>query len=381
MQYVPFGQHGFQVSRLGMGMMRLPTREEDGKKVIDREAAIALVRHGVDQGVSYVDTAYGYHNGESEIVTGLALKDGYREKVTLTTKLPLWLVEEEKDMNRLLDEQLRKLDVPYVDFYILHAVSRDRFHKMQAFHYQDFLRQALKDGRIRHTGFSFHDDKDAFLEVLRDFDGWGMAQIQFNYLDDDRQATVEGLREAGRRGVPIVVMEPLRGGALANPPQNVRALMEGYEKQCSAVEWAFAYVADFPEVATILSGMTTMEQLDDNLRIFDGLTVNGLTDKDKALIAQLKQAYLSRMPVGCTGCEYCVPCPGGVSIPQVFRGYNESKMFDDPARFRRGYQELEKNEHDGSRCLSCGRCEGLCPQHLPIIDWLQKIDREYRALV
>lgn len=381
MQYVPFGQHGFQVSRLGMGMMRLPTREEDGKKVIDREAAIALVRHGVDQGVSYVDTAYGYHNGESEIVTGLALKDGYREKVTLTTKLPLWLVEEEKDMNRLLDEQLRKLDVPYVDFYILHAVSRDRFHKMQAFHYQDFLRQALKDGRIRHTGFSFHDDKDAFLEVLRDFDGWGMAQIQFNYLDDDRQATVEGLREAGRRGVPIVVMEPLRGGALANPPQNVRALMEGYEKQRSAVEWAFAYVADFPEVATILSGMTTMEQLDDNLRIFDGLTVNGLTDKDKALIAQLKQAYLSRMPVGCTGCEYCVPCPGGVSIPQVFRGYNESKMFDDPARFRRSYQELEKNEHDGSRCLSCGRCEGLCPQNLPIIDWLQKIDREYRALV
>ena len=144
MQYVPFGQHGFQVSRLGMGMMRLPTREEDSKKVIDREAAIALVRHGVDQGVSYVDTAYGYHNGESEIVTGLALKDGYREKVTLTTKLPLWLVEEEKDMNRLLDEQLRKLDVPYVDFYILHAVSRDRFHKMQAFHYQDFLRQASR---------------------------------------------------------------------------------------------------------------------------------------------------------------------------------------------------------------------------------------------
>lgn len=379
MQYVPFGDHGFSVSRLGMGMMRLPTREENGQKMIDREAAIALVRHGIDQGISYVDTAYGYHNGESEIVTGLALKNGYREKVTLTTKLPLWLVKEEKDMNRLLDEQLKKLDVPYVDFYILHAVSRDRLHQMQALHYQDFLRQALRDGRIRHTGFSFHDDHAAFLETLQDFDQWGMAQIQFNYLDDDRQATEEGLHAAGRMGVPIVVMEPLRGGALANPPDNVRALMETNEKQRSAVEWAFAYVANFPEVATILSGISTMEQMDDNLRIFDSLRPNSLTESEKQLIRQLKQAYLSRMPVGCTGCEYCIPCPGGVSIPSVFRAYNESKMFDDPQRFLRAYENMEKESRDGGKCLSCGRCESLCPQHLPISHWLQTIDREYRA--
>ncbi len=378
MQYVPFGSHGFSVSRLGMGMMRLPTREENGQKTIDREAAIALVRHGIDQGISYVDTAYGYHNGESEIVTGLALKNGYREKVTLTTKLPLWLVKEEKDMNRLLDEQLKKLDVPYVDFYILHAVNRDRLHQMQALHYQDFLRQALRDGRIRHTGFSFHDDQAAFLETLQDFDQWGMAQIQFNYLDDDRQATEEGLHAAGRMGVPIVVMEPLRGGALANPPDNVRALMEANQKQRSAVEWAFAYVANFPEVATILSGINTMEQMDDNLRIFNSLRPDSLTEEEKQLIRQLKQAYLSRMPVGCTGCEYCIPCPGGVSIPNVFRAYNESKMFNDHQRFLRAYENMEKESRDGGKCLSCGRCESLCPQHLPIAHWLQTIDREYR---
>lgn len=378
MQYVPFGKHGFDVSRLGFGCMRLPTRTEGDQRVVDQEAAVALIRRGIDGGVTYVDTAYPYHGGESEIVVGKALKNGYREKVTLTTKLPIWAVNEEKDMNRLLDEQLKKLDVPYVDFYLLHAMNNERMDKMVAFHYKDFLAQAVRDGRIKRPGFSFHDGKEAFLRILHDYDNWGMAQIQFNYLDDQEQATVDGLREAGRMGIPIVVMEPLRGGALANPPKNVRELMENHPRKRSAVEWAFAYVADYPEVATILSGMSNQQQLDDNLRVFDTLTVGGMTDADRQFAKELKQAYLSRMPVKCTACQYCQPCPQGVHIPDIFQAYNSGKMFDNMGQFQWRYREMTEKSFDASNCVQCGACEAACPQHLSIIDWLQTIDKEYR---
>ena len=376
MQYVPFGKHGFDVSRLGFGCMRLPTVKDGDRDVIDREKAIGMIRHGIDEGITYVDTAYPYHGGESETVVGLALKDGYREKVTLTTKLPVWAVNEEKDMNRLLDEQLKKLDVPYLDFYLLHAMGKDRIEKMQAFHYKDFFKQAVKDGRVKHPGFSFHDDHDTFLRLLNDYDGWGMAQIQFNYLDDEEQAGEAGLREAGKRGVPIVVMEPLRGGALANPPQNVKELIDQNPRKRSAVEWAFAYIADYPEVATILSGMSTPEQLDDNLRIFDHLTVGGMTEDDRAFAKELKKAYLSRMPVKCTGCEYCQPCPQGVHIPDIFEAYNAARMFDQPGRFTSSYARRIAQRQDVSQCVQCGACEAACPQHLNIIDMLQTAQSE-----
>ena len=373
MQYVPFGHHGFSVSRLGFGCMRLPTRKEGDQDVLDEQRAIALVRRGVDGGISYIDTAYAYHNGQSETLLAKALKDGYRERVTLTTKLATWAVNEEKDMNRLLDEQLRKLDVAYLDFYILHALNHDSFAKMQSFHYQDFFRQALKDGRIRHTGFSFHDDNAVFHQIMDDFDGWDMAQIQFNYLDDEHQATEEGLRYAGKRGVPVVVMEPLRGGALANPPAEVRAMMERYPVQCSPVEWAFRYVGDFDQVAVMLSGMSDEAQVQDNLRIFENVRPGCLSDADKRLIARLRAGYRKRMPIGCTGCAYCVPCPRGVGIPRVFAAYNEAAMFDRMADFPRRYQSFAENEQDAGRCVRCGLCEGKCPQHLPIRDWLQTV--------
>ena len=377
MQYVPFGKLPFRVSRLGFGTMRLPRIEGEDNK-IDRERAINLIRRGIDGGISYVDTAYGYHAGESEIVTGLALKDGYREKVTLTTKLPHWCVNEEKDMNRLLDEQLKKLDVPYLDFYILHALNREAYEKMCAFNYKPFLEQALKDGRIRHTGFSFHDDKDAFLHILNDWDKWEMAQIQHNYLDDENQATEEGLREAGRQGVSIVVMEPLRGGALANPPSNVRAMIDAHESKRSPVDWAFRYLADYPEVATILSGRSTEEQLEDNLRVFENLTVNGMTEQDRAFTKELKKAYLSRKPIGCTACQYCQPCPQGVKIPNIFGAYNHAQMFDHPEEFADRYAKMKEKGEDGSLCVGCGACETACPQQLNIREWLEKIESEQK---
>ena len=377
MQKVPFGKLGFDVSRLGMGCMRLPTMQKDGKTVINREAAISMIRSGIDQGINYVDTAYPYHDGESEIVVGQALKDGYREQVKLATKLPIWLVKEEKDMNRLLDEQLKKLDVPYVDFYLLHAMNKDRMELMRSLNYKKFFQEALADGRIRHAAFSFHDDKDCFLDILHDYDNWSMAQIQYNYLDDDKQATEEGLKAAGKAGVPLVIMEPLRGGALANPPADVQQLMDGYEVKRSAVEWAFSYVANYAEVATILSGMSSQQQLDENIRIFDSLTVGGLTDADKAFVKQIKETYLARVPIGCTGCRYCVPCPNDVFIPSVFHSYNENAMLGQDWKHNWGYGNLVKDGHDASKCVGCGACEAQCPQSLPIIELLSKIDGEY----
>ena len=377
MQYVPFGKLGFQVSRLGFGTMRLP-RVEGEDNLIDRERAIALIRKGIDGGISYVDTAYGYHASESEIVTGLSLKDGYRDKVTLTTKLPHWAVNEEKDMNRLLDEQLKKLDVPYLDFYILHSLNREAYDKMNAFNYKAFLNGAIKDGRVRHVGFSFHDDKDAFLHILNDWDQWEMAQIQYNYLDDENQATEEGLRAAGKRGVSLVIMEPLRGGVLANPPADVKDLIDNHEPKRSPVDWAFRYIADYPEVVTILSGMSTEEQLEDNLRIFDTLTVNGMTEEDKAFTKALKQKYLARQPIGCTACQYCQPCPQGVKIPTIFSAYNNARMFDKPEGFKHRYAMLKEKGEDGSQCIGCGACESACPQQLPIREWLEKIDNEVK---
>lgn len=373
MNYVPFTDLGFDVSRLGFGMMRLPTMKNDqGHDVINRAEAIRMVRRAIDQGLNYVDTAYGYHGGESEIVTGLALKEGYRERVKLTTKLPQWLVNEHADMDRLLDEQLKKLDVPYVDFYLLHALNREAFHKLQRLDYKSFIKRAKVDGRIKHIGFSFHDEHDAFLEIVDDYDGWELAQIQLNYLDDEYQAGEKGMRYAGQRGIGVVVMEPLRGGAIVNPPSSVRVMMDGFEKQYSPVEWAFRYAGDFKEVVTILSGMTAMEQVEDNLDIFTRVAVGNLTEQDRAFVKGLKKAYLERIAIGCTRCDYCQPCPQGVLIPRVFAAVNDAYMFEDNARFDGAYRQIAAKGGDGARCVACGQCEDACPQHLPIIRLLEE---------
>ncbi len=378
MQTVPFGKTGHQVSRLGFGMMRLPTFVIEGdKRVIDRPEAIRMLRHGIDKGINYVDTAYGYHDGESEIVTGLGLKDGYREKVLLTSKLPQWLVEKEEDMDRLLDEQLKKLDVSYLDFYLLHALHDEAFKKLQRLNYPKFLEKAKADGRIRHAGFSFHDDHEVFLRIIDDYP-WDMAQIQFNYLDDQFQAGLDGLLYAGEKGISVVVMEPLRGGALANPPESIRESMQNEGSGYSPVEWAFRYAGDFPQVVTILSGMSTMEQVEDNLRIFEQVKPNSLTEQQHAFIKDIKGQYLSRVKIGCTACDYCQPCPHGVKIPRIFKIYNESYMFNNLNALKWNYNALIKEDADGSLCVACGACEAVCPQQLPIIDTLKVIDAEAR---
>lgn len=375
MEKIAFTDLGFEVSRLGFGAMRMPTVQVNNEAAIDEEKAIAMIRHAIDQGVNYIDTAYAYHGGASEPLVAKALKDGYREKVVLATKLPCWLVETREDMDRFLDEQLQKLETDYIDFYLLHALSKTGFEKMQSLGYDDFLDKALAAGKIKYPSFSFHDDYDAFHTILHAYP-WKMAQVQMNFLDDENQATLKGIREAADMGIGVVIMEPLRGGALANPPQVVKDLYSKFPVKRSAAEWAFRYLYDMPQVMTILSGMSSMEQVTDNLEIFKHSTVNCMDETEHALLKQVKEAYLSRMKTRCTGCAYCQPCPMGVVIPRIFTGYDNAVMLDTEKDFHNGYDNFVEKKIDASQCISCGKCEGDCPQHLPIIDLLKEIHQE-----
>ena len=354
-------------SALGFGCMRLPTANGH----IDEQRAITMIRHAIDQGVRYVDTAWPYHGGESEIVVGKALKDGYREKVTLTTKLPVWEVKKHEDMMSLLDRQLEKLQTDHVDFYLLHALSRDSYDKMRQLEYQRFFERAIAEGKVRFPGFSFHDNQEAFLYILKDYD-WKFCQVQMNVLDGDEQATMAGIEEAGRRGVGVVIMEPLRGGLLADPPKAVREAYAAYPVQRTPVEWAFRYLYTRPEIVTILSGMSSEAQLEDNLRIFSNASRDVLSPEEEALYRQIKEIYISGMKTRCTGCAYCQPCPKGVAIPRIFRGYDKTLLREN-GDFRQEYQRIVADQADASRCVACRKCERACPQHLPIVRYLQEI--------
>ncbi|MDR2505945.1 MAG: aldo/keto reductase [Oscillospiraceae bacterium] len=365
------------VSLLGYGAMRLPTvKDEDGKEKINRAEAIEQIRCAIDGGVNYVDTAYGYHGGESEIVTGLALKDGYRDRVHLATKCPSWLVNEEADMYRLLDEQLAKLGVETIDFYLLHALNKGHFEKYRKFNYQKFFETAKKQGKIKRACFSFHDDYAAFSDIIADYD-WSMAQVQFNYLDDKNQAGLQGIKDAGKKGIGIVVMEPVRGGALANPPAEILSLMESQPVKRSPVEWAFSYVTAFPEVKVVLSGMSNMEQVRQNLATFEKLPA--YNESELAFFTELKETYAKRVKIGCTGCNYCQPCPMGVVIPQVFRTYDEAYRVGNIPSCAWHYNAMKEKGTFADKCVACGKCESACPQGIKIIDNLAEIAGQFAS--
>lgn len=376
MEYRSFPGTDISASLLGMGCMRLPTNE-DGS--INEPEAIALIRYAIDHGVNYVDTAYGYHGGMSEVLVGKALKDGYREKVTLTTKLPVWLVKTYDDMERLLDEQLSRLQTDHVDFYLLHALGLERFHEMQKLDYKRFLDDMVKKGKIRYPGFSFHDNAAAFREMVDDYD-WKLAQVQMNLLDEFNQATLDGVRYAGSKGIGIVVMEPLRGGMLAkNPPANVAEAYDRLAEKRTHIDWCFRWIYDQPAVKVILSGMSNMDQLVDNLRIFADASANCLSEDERAQLTAVREAYESRVRVGCTGCRYCADCPKEVHIDRIFRELDTCTMFDDMEHYRKVYAKLAAEKHDGSQCVKCGKCESACPQKFPIRQLLADIDAEFHA--
>ena len=361
-------QSGLKTSIFGIGCMRLPLQagQTDSAR-IDEAKAIRMIRAGIDGGVTYIDTAYPYHGGNSELVVGKALQDGYRERVFLATKLPVWEVKSTDDFDRLLNRQLEKLQTDHVDFYLLHALHQGTWGKVRDLGVLEFLDRAKADGRIRYAAFSFHDQLPLFKEIIDSY-AWDMCQIQLNILDVDYQAGLAGLEYAAARGIGVVVMEPLRGGALAaHVPADIQAVWDEASEQRSGVDWAFRWLANRPEVKVILSGVSTMEQLEDNLRIFADTKPGCLTAEDEARVDRVRALYQSKIQVDCTGCEYCLPCPSGVAIPAVFRAYNQAFMIEDLASGQSSYAWLVKNHEDASLCVECGACEQVCPQHIPII--------------
>jgi hypothetical protein len=382
MLYRKLGKTDCTVSVLGFGCMRLPIRDGSGSGVdrfnpntaIDEELATQMVHYAIDRGVNYFDTAYPYHSGKSETFLGKALK-GYRQKVLLATKLPPWLVKKREDFDRLLDEQLKKLDTNYLDVYLLHGLGRQRWADMKELKALDFLDRIRADGRVRYVGFSFHDDVRIFKEIVDGYD-WTLCQVQYNYFDEDYQAGKEGVTYAASRGLGVVVMEPLRGGKLTERiPAEVQAIWDSSEKKRSPAEWALRWVWDHPEVSTALSGMTLMNQVEENIRLANEGHPDLLSPQELSIIRQVKETYRKMLRVDCTGCAYCMPCETNVNIPLNFQLYNDTFMFKDPEMNVLLYNEMLPPEQRASNCAECGECEELCPQHIKIMDELKNVHK------
>lgn len=374
MQYRKFGNLDWKVSALGFGAMRLPTvGGEMGK--IDEPEALRMIRHAIDGGVNYVDTAYYYHMGDSERLLGRALKDGYRQKIRLATKLPARSVEKPEDFDRFLDEQFERLDMGYIDFYLLHGLWKDGWHKMRDFGVLDWAERQMAKGPFGRLGFSFHDEYRVFKEIVDGYDSWVLSQVQYNYMDVNEQAGRRGVRYAASKGLAVVVMEPLRGGKLSKePPEPVARVWEGATRHLRPVEWAFRWVWDQPEISVALSGMSTMEQVTENLTIADRSAVGVVTEGEKKLYARARQGYKSLTPVPCTNCRYCLPCPNKVDIPRVFQIYNDATMYDDirGGRFAYNGPFAIAQDQRADQCQECGECLEKCPQKIEIPDWLKK---------
>ena len=380
MLYRTLGKTNENVSALGFGCMRLPIIDGDTTK-IDEEKAIKMIRHAIDEGVNYVDTAYPYHGtgmgngGESEPFVGRALKDGYREKVKLATKLPSWLIKTREDMDKYLNEQLERLQTDHIDFYLVHALGAGTWANLKRLGIDEFLDSAIKDGRIKYAGFSFHDKLEVFKEIV-DYYDWSFCQIQYNYLDEEFQAGTEGLHYAANKGLGVVIMEPLRGGKIVkNLPEAVMNTFDKAEIKRSPAEWALRWVWNHPEVSVVLSGMNIMDNVTENIKTASVAAPNSLTEKELEIMDNVKGVFKERIKVNCTACEYCMPCPFGVNIPKNFAVYNEYSLFVTPAtekELKARYNSVGDKER-ADKCVECGKCESHCPQVIKIREELKNV--------
>jgi predicted aldo/keto reductase-like oxidoreductase len=376
MQYRTFGRLDWKVSALGFGAMRLPVIGND-QSTIDQPEAIKMIRYAIDHGVNYLDTGYPYHNGQSERVVGLALKDGYRQRMRLTTKLPARMVEKAEDFDRFFNEQLERLQVDKLDNYLLHGLNTQNWPKVRDLGVLRWAEKKMAQGRFDYIGFSFHDNFETFKSIVDAYDNWTLAQIQYNYVDVNNQAGRRGVEYAANKRLAIVVMEPIRGGRLSRkPPEKVAQTWGDALSRRSQAEWALSWVWNQPEISLALSGMSTMEQVVENVAVADRSGATMLTPSELALIDRVREAYKSSNPVPCTGCNYCQPCPNGVAIPAIFELYNEANVYAESRQGRANYQGMGprgmKAEQRADNCVECGTCVEACPQQIDIPDWLKK---------
>ncbi len=375
MRYRKFGRLDWEVSALAFGAMRLPST--DGgfySPNVDEAESIRMIRHAVDRGVNLIDSAYPYHIGKSEVVVGEALRDGYRERVKVSTKFPTMLLEKADDYDRFLAIQMDRLQIEQVDFYLFHGINAKRWEDIVSLGVLERAEKALADGRVAHIGFSFHDSLEAFKKIVDGYDNWTMCLIQHNYMDVQNQAGTEGLRYAAAKGLAVAVMEPLLGGSLAKPPEEVQEMLGKYPVSRSAAGWALNWLWDQPEVATVLSGMSSMAQLEENLEAADQGGIGSFSAEDQALIGRIREVFLQRAPLPCTKCGYCMPCEHGVNIPMNFEIYNDAMMYGNVPQSRLRYQMLLREAERAEACAACAECEEKCPQGIAISESMPKVD-------
>lgn len=377
MQYRDFGHIDFRPSALGFGAMRLPVlMDDEGKpdfKRIDYPLATEMLHLAIDGGVNYVDTAWMYHEDTSETWLGEALKGGYRERVKIATKMPVWNVKKPDDFDRILGIQLERLQEDHVDFYLLHGLDGDHWQTVLEHGQLASAERALADGRIRHLGVSFHGAYEDFETILAATDLWEFVQIQYNYMDEEYQAGRKGMELAAGKGLGVIVMEPVRGGALArNLPPQVRAVWDEAPVERSPAEWALQWVWSHPEVSFLLSGMSTLRHVEEDLLFAERSRPGLLTQEELALVARVRDLYHELSPIPCTSCRYCMPCPQGVAIPDVFELYNDAHMFDDLPRQQTAYRVFFTENERADRCTACDECVEKCPQGIAVPAWLEK---------
>ncbi len=374
MKYRTIKSTNTKVSILGFGMMRLPILDGDVKK-IDKSKAKEMVRAAIDAGVNYIDTAFPYHGEMSEPFTAEVLKDGYREKVNLATKLPMWLVNSKEDADHYFNLQLKRLETDHIDFYLFHALNPNTWNVIKREGLVDWINELKSLGKIKHAGFSFHADLDLFKEII-DANDWDFCQIQYNFMNENYQAGKEGLRYASNKDIAVVVMEPLYGGKLAKtPPPSVEEIwnsstIANQTPPAKALNWLW----DQPEVTLLLSGMNSLDQVNENLALANQGEAGRLSDSEKMVYKNVEIEYNRIMPIPCTDCKYCLPCPENVNIPGIFSLFNQGIAYDVMEENKRFYAvQYPENSH-ANNCVACGQCESQCPQNIEIIDWLVKAE-------
>ena len=361
-----------ELPRLGFGCMRFPTKDNK----IDYEKAREMIHYAMENGLNYFDTAYNYHGGESERFLGKVLSEFPRESYYLTSKLPIWKVEKEEDAERLFNEQLEKLNTDYLDFYFLHAMDAERKEIMDKFNLYEFMLNKKKEGKVKHIGFSFHDTSEVLEEII-DGRNWDVVQLQINYWDWNEINAKSLYDVLVKHNIPCFVMEPVRGGFLSSFAPQVEKFMKEYSSN-SISSWAIRWVSSLPNVAVVLSGMSNIDQLKDNISTLSNF--KPLNDEELNIIDKVIEELKNINPVPCTGCRYCMDCSFGVDIPRVFKIYNNYKKTENKEITRRDYFNFLKEENRADKCRKCKACVSKCPQHIDIPDELQKIHEELMAL-